>query len=383
MRNYFEKLLNVQSLTEDAKQYLFVQLCKHVQITILIACFTAVILMLFEQRKPLLTFLWLAIMLIMQIIRYFLAKLTITDPSRKRRHVFLMVDSITNIWWLSYLFIFGWQTNSIFEYTFRVFLAYIIIVFYLSVMRYNLTSLLTNSAIVFSGVFIYLNLFTQVPIDFKWSMTLLNIFGFFSLIYFGRMSYVLAYEEYGLIKENQQLIKKLDGLLMEDELTRLPNRRYLNAALSKQLLLYDRNHQPFCLAILDVDLFKQVNDTHGHDAGDSVLIKLGQFILNQIRNTDIFGRYGGEEFVIILPSSKLEVAIKVLNKLRINCESKAFMLNDLQLKLTISIGITEVEKLDDESSIIKRADSALYNAKQNGRNRIEVVQSKNHLYSVK
>jgi len=366
-----KKIFRAHPLTKAASQYLFNELYKHVQTTILLAYFTAIALMLFELERPNLIALWLIPMCILQALRYVIA-----TPSLKLCRLFLTVDYLGVMWWVAYLFIFGLQTTSTFEFTFRIMLVYIVITFYLNVMRYHLPTLIINSSIICFGILIYLFMFTQLSADFKNAMGLLVGFGLFSLLIFGRMSNILAIENYDLIKQNNQLIHKMDTMLTEDELTKQYNRRYFNTELSKHLMLFDTNNQPvFCLATIDIDLFKHVNDSYGHDVGDEVLIQLSEFIRNQIRNTDIFARYGGEEFMILFPHSTLPTALKVLDKVRINCEKNTFQVQELQLKLTISIGVTEVVKSDHQSAIIKRADTALYGAKQNGRNCIGVKES--------
>lgn len=367
------KLFHFSLLTEDASQYLFKELYKHVQTTILLAYFTAITLMLYELGRPALILIWLIPMCLLQGSRYMVATKAINNTSPKLRNVFLFIDYLTAAWWVAYLFIFDWQTSSHFDFAFRVFMVFIIITFYLNVMRYHLPNLLISSTIVCVGMLAYLTMFTQLPSAFKWAFGPLIAFGFFALVLFGRMSNLLAHETYNLIKENKALIHKMDGMLIDDELTHQYNRRYFNAELSKQLMLFNRTPQPFCLAMLDIDLFKNINDTHGHDVGDAILIQLGQFVRSQIRNTDIFARYGGEEFVIIFPLSKLNIAIKILDKLRKSCEGKQFKVNELSIQLTISIGVTQVENSDNETTIIKRADTALYKAKENGRNRIGVT----------
>lgn len=370
-----KKLLQVSPLNNDATHYLFEELYKHVQTTTLLATATAIVLMLFELERPATIMLWLLPMCVLQAIRYTIANKAIANTASNIRTLFLRTDYLTTLWWVAYIYIFGWQTTSTFDYALRTFMVYIIITFYLNVMRFHLPNLAVNSAIVCFGILIYTSMFTQLPTDFKWEMSLLTIFGLFALLFFGRLSNLLACEAYQLIKENKQLIHKMDILLTEDELTHQPNRRYFNCALSKHLMLSKLTHQTFSLAILDIDFFKRVNDTYGHDIGDEVLISIGKFIRHQIRNSDIFARYGGEEFVIIFPASKQVAAKQILDKVRISCANHHFKIDALQLQLTISIGITEVEQGDDEASIIKRADKALYEAKNNGRNRIEVVQT--------
>jgi diguanylate cyclase (GGDEF)-like protein len=164
----------------------------------------------------------------------------------------------------------------------------------------------------------------------------------------------------------------MDDMLIKDELTQQPNRRYFNTQLIRYIELFKSGRETFSLAVIDIDLFKNINDSYGHHVGDTILIEFGRFIRTQIRNTDIFARYGGEEFVIILPLTSSDTALKVLEKLRLSCADHNFEFGDSSLKLTVSIGVTGIKETDDEISLFERADSALYQAKSAGRNRIEL-----------
>ena len=131
----------------------------------------------------------------------------------------------------------------------------------------------------------------------------------------------------------------------------------------------------------DVDYFKNVNDTYGHTSGDLVLKTVSNVIKHQLRDYDIAGRYGGEEFVIILPFTKLEEAEMVAQRLRKAVENTNIVISkvnpDVQKKninVTISLGVCEYKNGDDEKSLLQKADKALYKAKENGRNRAEVYE---------
>ncbi|MEA1913891.1 MAG: GGDEF domain-containing protein, partial [Campylobacterota bacterium] len=118
------------------------------------------------------------------------------------------------------------------------------------------------------------------------------------------------------------------------------------------------------------DHFKKFNDTYGHDIGDKILMQLTEMLALKVRNRDIFARWGGEEFVILLPVTKLEEAQKVAEHLRQAIEEHLFYNN---LRVTCSFGVAQVEQNDTEQTALKRADEALYVAKQNGRNRVEIA----------
>jgi diguanylate cyclase (GGDEF)-like protein len=154
-----------------------------------------------------------------------------------------------------------------------------------------------------------------------------------------------------------------------DELTGIYNRAYFNEELSKQIAICKREKIPFCFIILDIDKFKNFNDTYGHQIGDEVLKTLAKIINKYTRVTDTFARWGGEEFVKILPNTSIDEAIKVAVYLRKEIQSYTFV-DDL--KVTCSFGISQFNNGDTKDSLIKRADDALYKAKANGRNRVEI-----------
>ena len=121
--------------------------------------------------------------------------------------------------------------------------------------------------------------------------------------------------------------------------------------------------------MLDIDNFKLVNDNFGHDVGDYVLKTLAKIITNSIRETDIFARWGREEFVVLLPNTNLNEASKIAQKVRKNIENYKF---DKVEKTTISLGVSEYKKNETLENLIKKCDIALYKAKENGKNRVEV-----------
>ncbi len=155
-----------------------------------------------------------------------------------------------------------------------------------------------------------------------------------------------------------------------DELTGLYNRAFFNEVIKREINLFQREGAEFCLIMLDIDFFKKVNDTYGHQMGDEILKKLSMIVKKHIRESDIFARWGGEEFVIILPKTSKKDAEKVAQSLREVIKNHTFQNN---LKITCSFGLSSFRKNDTRDLIIKRADEALYRAKKNGRNRVEVL----------
>jgi len=157
------------------------------------------------------------------------------------------------------------------------------------------------------------------------------------------------------------------SLLLVDPLTHAYNRKAFDDALKNLFSLYKRYQIPFSLILLDIDDFKEINDNYGHLAGDQVLIGLVKIIKKHIRDTDSLYRVGGEEFVIICKNTTKEDALRVAQKVRREVENSSLI---TEKKITLSIGVTEVQVQDDKDSIYKRVDENLYTSKNNGKNRV-------------
>ena len=162
--------------------------------------------------------------------------------------------------------------------------------------------------------------------------------------------------------------KQFEHKAYTDELTKIPNRAYFEEEFDKEISRHKRELTPLSFIILDIDKFKDVNDTYGHQVGDEILKDLANTIKSNIRLTDIFARWGGEEFVCILPNTSLHNAKKSAETLRKTIEEHTFKNN---LKITCSFGVSEFSKDDTKGSILKRADDSLYRAKEAGKNRVE------------
>lgn len=167
------------------------------------------------------------------------------------------------------------------------------------------------------------------------------------------------------ITEQETYKKELEVLAIKDTLTNIGNRRFFHKKLNEQILLTQRYNNPFSLIIFDIDFFKKVNDNYGHDMGDRVLVTYTNYIASMLRDTDIFCRIGGEEFIIILPNTTKDKAYLLAQKLRENVEEYKAV-----LPITMSFGVAGYEKGDDDTSIYKRVDVALYKAKETGRNKV-------------
>jgi diguanylate cyclase (GGDEF)-like protein len=153
-----------------------------------------------------------------------------------------------------------------------------------------------------------------------------------------------------------------------DALTFLPNRRQIIGDLQREVIFSDRYGTPLTISILDVDHFKNINDTYGHPVGDEVLRSLAGELRNHIRYPDTIGRYGGDEFLIVLPHSKLSAATQQAKRLCRYIRSLLIKSGDQDVKATISIGIAQYKiHREDWQVLLSRADAALYWAKNNGR----------------
>jgi diguanylate cyclase len=160
---------------------------------------------------------------------------------------------------------------------------------------------------------------------------------------------------------------------LTDNLTGLPNREAYEETAAREVQRWQRYDRPLCLAVCDIDLFKAVNDSYGHAAGDEVLRQLASILGKRLRGTDFVARYGGEEFVVLLPETDREQAEGVMESLREGIEQSQIKWEKKDLQLTVSIGIADFKGKDILQSAFARADRALYQAKTNGRNQVQLA----------
>lgn len=179
------------------------------------------------------------------------------------------------------------------------------------------------------------------------------------------------------VTDAEERIKKLEGeleqiseLVHEDQLTGALNRRGMDEMLERETKRADRGNTPISIALLDIDNFKRLNDTLGHQAGDSALVHLTSVIKEGLRPSDAVARYGGEEFIIVLPDTGLEEAVETINRLQRELTKKFFLHNNERLLVTFSAGVALRENGEDAEDVIGRADKAMYQAKQAGKNRV-------------
>jgi diguanylate cyclase len=168
----------------------------------------------------------------------------------------------------------------------------------------------------------------------------------------------------------KQAVATIEELVSLDSLTGIYNRRYLFQILNQEINRSGRSQNTFCLCIMDVDHFKQVNDTYGHQAGDVVLRDMADNVSRNMRSIDCFGRYGGEEFLMVLPQTPLEGALIKAERVRQQVEALEFPKVAENFHITVSIGVAEHSKGENVDDTLARADQCLYAAKAAGRNQV-------------
>lgn len=173
------------------------------------------------------------------------------------------------------------------------------------------------------------------------------------------------------LSQERKYTEKLAEMANHDALTNVHNRHYFNQELEKEIAKSRRYKIDLSLLMIDIDHFKKVNDTYGHQVGDQVLKTLASICKQVLRDVDIVVRFGGEEFIVILPSTNISGALLTAERIRQAVEAETFTYDDVNLKCTVSVGVTSYDNADwTDKDLIKAADIALYEAKQNGRNQI-------------
>jgi len=162
----------------------------------------------------------------------------------------------------------------------------------------------------------------------------------------------------------------MSALVREDPLTHSLNRRGLDDEFAREASRADRYNTPFCLAVLDIDNFKALNDKRGHQTGDEALIHLVKIARDELRLTDHIARMGGEEFLILLPNTPLDEAARIITRLQRSLTKKYFLANNEKVLITFSAGVAERIAGESQEASIGRADTAMYEAKRAGKNRV-------------
>ncbi len=174
-------------------------------------------------------------------------------------------------------------------------------------------------------------------------------------------------------ESNRLNLQKHRHMALHDPLTQLPNREAYAERVIHEVQRWQRYNHPLTLAICDIDHFKTINDNFGHQAGDRVLKVISRAIAKRLREVDFFGRYGGEEFVVLLPETNAEDALAALDKIRAAIAKTSFHYRDEPLPVTLCMGIAEFQPGDTAETVFDRADRALYAAKSGGRNQCRLA----------
>jgi len=186
----------------------------------------------------------------------------------------------------------------------------------------------------------------------------------------GRRSVVADGHSRSRIRALESQVEQLNGLVCKDQLTGCLNRRGLDDLFTRELRRADRLGTPLCVAMLDLDDFKALNDRHGHCIGDEVLVHLARVMRETLRGMDGVARFGGEEFLILLPGTSLEDASQALERLRQALAEQDFQHGRTRLQITFSAGLALRAPGESQRAVTARADAALYRAKQAGKNRV-------------
>jgi len=154
----------------------------------------------------------------------------------------------------------------------------------------------------------------------------------------------------------------------------LANRRFIFNYAEHKLAFAKKDNLTFSLIIFDIDHFKLVNDIHGHAGGDIALISIAKIANEYVRNQDILGRIGGEEFLLVLPKTSSIAALAVAQRIRLAIEENDFLINDKHVRITASFGVAELSHQEEFNDIFQSADKALYQAKTSGRNLVKIAE---------
>lgn len=181
-------------------------------------------------------------------------------------------------------------------------------------------------------------------------------------------------DQVALSIHNAQLFARVEVLSMTDELTKLPNRRYLNQALSLEIAIAHRHGHPLSILMVDIDHFKKLNDRAGHPIGDEALLRVAECLKGSLRESDVVARWGGEEFVVLLPHTAQSEAVEVAEKVRraVAAIETPWSREQPSGHLTVSVGVAQLAPGEDGAALVQRADRAVYAAKREGRDRVSL-----------
>ncbi|MBK8016748.1 MAG: diguanylate cyclase [Betaproteobacteria bacterium] len=172
------------------------------------------------------------------------------------------------------------------------------------------------------------------------------------------------------VRQLETELEQVSEKVREDQLTGTLNRRGLDDAMTREIARAQRTGKPMCIALLDLDNFKRLNDTYGHSAGDAALVHLARVIRRTVRPTDLIARFGGEEFVIILSETDLDNALAITTRLQRELTKRFFLHDNERVLITFSAGVAQYVKGETDEAFLERADRAMYEAKHQGKNRV-------------
>lgn len=170
------------------------------------------------------------------------------------------------------------------------------------------------------------------------------------------------------ISELEEQKSEIEKVSLQDPLTKIANRMKFDITLESQIEMAKRYNHSFCLILFDIDNFKSINDTYGHQVGDNILVEMARRIKNDMRKSDTFARWGGEEFAIILPQSRIKTAVKIAEKLRLIIADEVF---EDSVNVTCSFGVCEYKKSYELKDLMECVDKKLYFAKSEGKNQVQ------------
>jgi len=178
-----------------------------------------------------------------------------------------------------------------------------------------------------------------------------------------------------LALEHASLYQKMEELVITDDLTKLFNTRYLNRTIETEVIRSNRYHTSVSLIFMDIDYFKHINDNYGHLVGSKVLVEMGQLLINQLRTIDIVARYGGDEFVMVLPQTSPADAVRIAERIRKSVEQNVFLKKEgYNLRLTSSFGVASYpESAKSKEELLRVADEAMYRVKHSTRNGVFAI----------
>jgi diguanylate cyclase (GGDEF)-like protein len=178
---------------------------------------------------------------------------------------------------------------------------------------------------------------------------------------------VLASTYFHLVRHSE---RRLHELACTDPLTQLRNRRFMTEVAQHEAAVFERGGRPLSLLLADVDHFKRVNDRHGHTVGDAVLRAIAQVLRDGVREVDHVARWGGEEFLVLLPATEQDEALQVADRLRVGVHALVDIEGRTGMGLSMTVGVVELQPGETIEQALMRADRALYEGKQAGRNRV-------------